>query len=43
MPLATVPDAVAAAPIAFIVGVLAGFVLANKYRLTKRGDGDPAA
>lgn len=40
--IATIPDAAAAAPIAFAVGVAVGFVLANHYRLVKRDDHEQA-
>lgn len=34
--LATLPDAVWAAPISFLFGVGVGFVLSNRYRIVKR-------
>lgn len=40
--LAEIPDAVLAAPIAFAIGVVVGFLLSNRYRLVKRnGKEDP--
>jgi hypothetical protein len=34
--LAVVPDAVVEAPVSFLIGVLVGFVLSNRYRITRR-------
>lgn len=39
--IATIPDAAAAYPVAFAVGVAVGFLAANRYRLVKRNDHEP--
>jgi hypothetical protein len=38
--IASIPDVAAYAPAAFIAGIAAGFLLANRYQLTRRNDGE---
>jgi hypothetical protein len=40
--IGAISDIVAAAPIAFFIGVFVGFVLSNRYRLVKRPDNGTA-
>jgi uncharacterized membrane-anchored protein YhcB (DUF1043 family) len=35
-PLATIAEVAEAAPIGFVIGLVVGFVLANRFRITRR-------
>jgi hypothetical protein len=39
--LATWGEVAATAPAAFVFGLIVGFVLSNRYRITNRNDDDP--
>ena len=36
--IAVLPDVVFEAPASFLIGLVVGFVLSNRYRLTRRDD-----